>query len=51
VTRGAAGDIRHGSISRVASAVGDGSVVVSQVNRLINEPRAADRKPRPGSQH
>lgn len=47
----AAGDIRHGSISRVASAVGDASVVVSQVNRLINEPRAADRKPRPRSQH
>jgi thioredoxin reductase (NADPH) len=47
----AAGDIRHGSINRVASAVGDGSVVISQVNRLIAEPRAADRRPRSRSQH
>jgi thioredoxin reductase (NADPH) len=36
----AAGDVRHGSASRVASAVGDGSVVISQVHRLIGAPRA-----------
>jgi thioredoxin reductase (NADPH) len=36
----AAGDVRHGSISRVASAVGDGSVVVSQIQRLLTDPRA-----------
>ena len=35
----AAGDARHGSISRVASAVGDGSVVVAQVHRIISDPR------------
>ena len=29
----AAGDVRHGSISRVASAVGDGSVVISQIHQ------------------
>jgi thioredoxin reductase (NADPH) len=48
----AAGDVRHGSISRVASAVGDGSVVVSQVNRLIRAPeRVGDRSPPARSQH
>jgi thioredoxin reductase (NADPH) len=34
----AAGDVRHASISRVASAVGDGSVVIAQVNRLLHDP-------------
>jgi len=29
----AAGDVHHGSISRVASAVGDGSVVISQIHQ------------------
>ena len=48
----AAGDIRHSTINRVASAVGDGSVVVSQVDRLIGRPqRAADRRPPSRSQH
>ena len=48
----AAGDIRHSSINRVASAVGDGSVVVSQVDRLIGRPqRGADRRPPSRSQH
>ncbi len=48
----AAGDVRHGSISRVASAVGDGSVVISQIQRLIGEPHArADRGLPLRSQH
>ena len=32
----AAGDVRHGSISRVASAVGDGSVVISQIHEAAD---------------
>jgi thioredoxin reductase (NADPH) len=48
----AAGDVRHSSISRVASAVGDGSVVVSQLNRLNRGPRrAGDRSAPPRPQH
>jgi thioredoxin reductase (NADPH) len=31
----AVGDVRHGAIQRVASAVGDGSVVVPQLHRLL----------------
>jgi thioredoxin reductase (NADPH) len=31
----AIGDIRHGSIQRVAAAVGDGSMVVNQIHRLL----------------
>jgi thioredoxin reductase (NADPH) len=38
----AAGDVRHGSISRVGSAVGDGSVVISQIHQAADAP-AADR--------
>jgi thioredoxin reductase (NADPH) len=34
----AAGDVRHGSISRVASAVGDGSVVISQIHQAADAP-------------
>jgi thioredoxin reductase (NADPH) len=34
----AAGDVRHGSIKRVASAVGEGSVAVMFVHRYLNEP-------------
>jgi len=37
----AAGDIRHGSMNRVAAAVGEGSVAV----RLVHELLAADRLP------
>jgi thioredoxin reductase (NADPH) len=48
----AAGDVRHSSISRVASAVGDGSVVVSQVNRLNRAGRRVEeRSPPSRSQH
>ena len=34
----AIGDVRHGSVSRVASAVGEGSVVAQQLHRLLAEP-------------
>jgi thioredoxin reductase (NADPH) len=34
----AVGDVRAGSVKRVASAVGEGSVVVSQLHRLLSEP-------------
>lgn len=33
----AAGDIRHGSVKRVASAVGEGSITVQHVHRLLAE--------------
>jgi thioredoxin reductase (NADPH) len=48
----AAGDVRHSSVSRVASAVGDGSVVISQLNRLNRGPRLIEeRSPPSRSQH
>jgi thioredoxin reductase (NADPH) len=37
----AVGDVRHGSIKRVASAVGEGSVVVSQLHQYLAELKAA----------
>ena len=33
-----AGDVRHGSIKRVASAVGEGAMAVQQVHRFLAEP-------------
>ena len=54
----AVGDVRQGSTKRVASAVGEGSVVVEQLHRLLERshpgPRAGSRKlrarrRRPGS--
>lgn len=36
-----AGDIRHGSIKRVASAVGDGAMAVSLVHRYLATQEAA----------
>ena len=33
----AAGDVRHGSVKRVASAVGEGSIAVQLVHRLVAE--------------
>ena len=36
----AVGDVRHGSVKRVASAVGEGSVVVSQVHQYLAGARA-----------
>ena len=35
----AVGDVRCGSVKRVASAVGEGSVVVSQVHELFKVPQ------------
>ena len=32
-----AGDVRHGSIKRVASAVGEGAMAVQQVHRFLDE--------------
>jgi thioredoxin reductase (NADPH) len=37
----AVGDVRHGSVKRVASAVGEGSVVVSQLHQYLSAARAA----------
>ena len=34
----AIGDVRHGSVSRVASAVGEGSIVAQQLHRLLAAP-------------
>ena len=31
----AAGDVRHGSVKRVASAVGDGAMAISLVHRFL----------------
>jgi thioredoxin reductase (NADPH) len=36
----AVGDVRHGSVKRVASAVGEGSVVIQQVHRRLSEAEA-----------
>ena len=36
----AVGDARHGSTKRVASAVGEGSVVVEQLHRLLESEAA-----------
>jgi thioredoxin reductase (NADPH) len=33
----AAGDVRHGSVKRVAAAVGEGAAAVQQVHRLLDE--------------
>jgi thioredoxin reductase (NADPH) len=35
----AVGDVRSRSVKRVASAVGEGSVVISQVHQFLQEPR------------
>jgi thioredoxin reductase (NADPH) len=39
----AIGDVRSGSVKRVASAVGEGSVVIHQVHRHLEESRVAER--------
>jgi thioredoxin reductase (NADPH) len=36
----AVGDVRHGSVRRVASAVGEGSIAIQQVHRLLAAARA-----------
>lgn len=38
----AAGDVRHASVKRVAAAVGEGSVAVQQVQRLLTDRRLHD---------
>jgi thioredoxin reductase (NADPH) len=35
----AAGDVRHGAVKRVASAVGEGSIAIQLVHRLLAEDR------------
>ncbi len=42
----AVGDVRCGNIKRVASAVGEGSIAVSFVHRVLAEPRAGVGDPR-----
>jgi thioredoxin reductase (NADPH) len=42
----AAGDVRHGSAKRVASAVGEGSVAVQLLNGLVATD-LAERRPAP----
>jgi len=39
----AVGDVRHGSVKRVASAVGEGSVVVSQLHEYLAGLRSGAR--------
>jgi thioredoxin reductase (NADPH) len=38
----AVGDVRHGSVKRVASAVGQGSVTIQQVHEFLQERSASD---------
>ena len=40
----AAGDVHHGSVKRVAGAVGEGSVVVGSVHRYLSEPAPIARQ-------
>jgi thioredoxin reductase (NADPH) len=37
----AVGDVRHGAVKRVASAVGEGSIVIQQVHRYLEESAGA----------
>jgi thioredoxin reductase (NADPH) len=41
----AVGDVRGGSVKRVASAVGEGSIVISQVHELLGSALSADGRP------
>jgi thioredoxin reductase (NADPH) len=43
----AAGDVRHGSVKRVAAAVGEGATAVQLVHRLLSE-RSESAEPEPG---
>ena len=36
----AAGDVRHGSVKRVASAVGEGSIAIQTLHRLLEDDEA-----------
>ncbi len=41
----AVGDVRHGAVKRVASAVGEGSVAIGSVHRYLDSIEAAVRRP------
>jgi thioredoxin reductase (NADPH) len=41
----AAGDIRHGAVKRVASAVGEGSIAIQQVHQLVAADRLGHNEP------
>lgn len=43
----AAGDVRHGSVKRVASAVGDGSIAIQLVHQLLGAQPDAPPLPAP----
>ena len=45
----AAGDVRYGSVKRVAGAVGEGSVAVGSVHQYLDEQTWVDAKPEFGS--
>jgi thioredoxin reductase (NADPH) len=48
----AAGDVRHGSVKRVASAVGEGSIAVQLVHEYLASTEAvAERAPAPQERH
>ena len=40
----AVGDVRHGAVKRVASAVGEGSAVIQQVHRYLEAEARARRR-------
>jgi thioredoxin reductase (NADPH) len=42
----AAGDVRHGSVKRVASAVGEGSIAAQLVHGLVGEGTTVGSLPR-----
>ncbi len=42
----AVGDVRHGSVKRVAGAAGEGSVAVGSVHAYLAEPTAVPQRPR-----
>lgn len=47
-----AGDVRHGSIKRVASAVGDGAMAVQLIHEYLSKPEASVASgPRPAEQN
>jgi thioredoxin reductase (NADPH) len=45
-----AGDVRHGSIKRVASAVGDGALAVQLIHQYLTSPEAKGRSGAPSTQ-
>jgi len=45
----AVGDVRHGSVKRVAAAVGEGAIAVQSVHRVLAEGRSACPTPTPAN--